>query len=148
MKVPMMYSMLMRALHEHPAREQYELLADQGFRNEHIADVIASKGDGMLTLTDGRMTYRVQNNPGRLAWLAERVARCYGWTGKRTPRPRPYVPVGRSFPKFVPGKTTTAGYVRDFYKLNGGHDWHDMRAPNTPAPYERPEVEEQMQEAA
>jgi hypothetical protein len=40
----------------------------------------------------------------------------------------------RNFPRFYPGDTTTAGYIRDYYRLNGFTDGVFTCASTNPSP--------------
>ena len=63
----------------------------------------------MQTLKIGNMTYKLQDDRDVVAVLA---------AIKKKPAKKRQTPVVRNFPLFRPGKTSTAHYVTEYYRLN------------------------------
>jgi hypothetical protein len=83
-----MRRLILSALDAHPDGEAYRALAELqvgGRIPEHVRYRF-STGRQPLLLRAGRTTYKLLDNPATLAAHGLAVARCDGWTGKRTPR--------------------------------------------------------------
>lgn len=89
-----MHQLLLDAAMNHPERAEYDRAVEKGVDPERAARLLASQPP--LTLRSGRSEWRVQNNPQRLEAHAVAVARCHGFNGKKTPKPR--TPKGTGVP--------------------------------------------------
>jgi hypothetical protein len=81
-----MHQLLLDAAAAHPERAEFDRVVAAGVDRERAAKLLSTQKP--LTLRTGASTWCVQNNPAKLEAHAETVAKCPGFSGKRTPKPR------------------------------------------------------------
>jgi hypothetical protein len=81
-----MQQLLLDAAAAHPERAEYDRAIARGLEPARAARLLSPQGE--LTLKHGASTWYVRNDPQRLEAHAEAVAKCPGFTGRKTPRPR------------------------------------------------------------
>lgn len=109
-----MHQLMLGAAQAHPDRVDYDKAVAKGVDPERAARLLAPQPP--LTLRDGRTVWRVQNNPQRLEAHAIAVAKCPGFNGKKTPKPRATKGSGAiyqhhelGFKLFIPAGLITTG---------------------------------------
>lgn len=81
-----MQQLLLDAALAHPERAEYDRAVANGVDPERAARLLSPQP--ALTLRDGPAVWRVQNNPAALEAHAASAAKCPGFNGRKTPKPR------------------------------------------------------------
>ena len=81
-----MFSQLTTAAQTHPERIEFDRLVSMGHSPDRADRFLDNHP--LITLKQGRASYKVRHIPGRLETLAGTVAKAPCWTGKKTPKKR------------------------------------------------------------
>ena len=81
-----MFSQITAAAQTHPERVEFDRFVSMGHSPDRADGCLDNHP--LITIKQGRASYKVRHIPGRLETLAGTVAKAPCWTGKKTPKKR------------------------------------------------------------